>query len=348
MSFEKKFQNITILILIGFLLFLLSKSLLKFREADYFNISIVDTCHTDYHNIAVSKQGIFYEFFIDGEFLFSSSDVKRYAESIVIPPLNFIKNKGKFKKIKILFIGYPCGYTLDSLLKSISEDKETIIDFPVADMPFKDYLGKSSFLSSASRDAFKSKRINFIDLKDIYNSKDIFNKKEEQDFLLTANFLSECNKKYDFILINSPDPIDEPTSKWYDLNFYRMVKSVLKTDGIVSQQITSPFFTPQSLGLIEGRIRTNFKGILKFRTNIPSTGEWGFGFFSNIKLTEDMLDKKMNFKCSYLNRDILRAGFHFPKDKKNLIDLGLKNTNDLLHEIYFNEWQSYVKMSAFE
>jgi predicted membrane-bound spermidine synthase len=150
------------------------------------------------------------------------------------------------------------------------------------------------------------------------------------------------------IFINSPDPINEKTQKWYDTEFYNLIKKVMKKNGLTAQHITSPFFTPQSLGIIESRINSVFKDSIKIRTNIPSMGEWCFCFFQDHKIDSDIFLNLQVQGLKFLNKQSLSASLHFPKDKIEQIFKGNRGYKDELQKVFFKEWQEYVKMSDFD
>lgn len=316
-------------------------------EQDYFDIPIIDSEYSNLHALAVSKQGRAHEFYIDGEFFFSTSDISRFSESLVIPALNLKKDS----MVDVLFLGYPCGYIIETCLNNI--DKFNIklnrADLAAADMAFKNYFEESPYISDQAAGALKNKKLNCLDLDNWLSSKaagSISDNPDDYDY--TDLFLKNTLSRYDLIFINSPDPINEKTQKWYDREFYNLIKNVMKKGGVSAQHITSPFFTPQSLGIIEGRINSVFKGSIKIRTNIPSMGEWSFCFFQDHKIDNQIFLNLQTHGLKFLNKQVLHASLYFPKDKTEQIFSGNKGYKDDLWKVFFKEWQEYIKMSDFD
>lgn len=100
-------------------------------------------------------------------------------------------------------------------------------------------------------------------------------------------YLDECNEKFDIIIIDLTEPVEEgPAYLLYTQEFYRIVKDKLTPDGIISVQAGSASFTELlNLSSVYNTLKTAFPQVQPFQVDIPSFGgPWGFCLASlNIK-----------------------------------------------------------------
>jgi spermidine synthase len=97
-------------------------------------------------------------------------------------------------------------------------------------------------------------------------------------------YLENSPDKYDIIIIDLPDPIEEgPAYRLFTVEFYRTVGDRLTDDGIISVQAGSASLTELlNLTAVANTLRSVFPIVAVGVTHVPCFGgPWGFCFASN-------------------------------------------------------------------
>jgi len=118
----------------------------------------------------------------------------------------------------------------------------------------------NKYLPGHSRGAFQDKRteIHHTDARD---------------------FLSNCGEKFDIIIIDLPDPIEEgPAYLLYTREFYQIICDRLTDNGIISLQAGSASITDLlNLSAVNNTLKSVFPIVCAYKVDMPCFGgPWGF------------------------------------------------------------------------
>ena len=92
-------------------------------------------------------------------------------------------------------------------------------------------------------------------------------------------FLDRCGEKFDIIVIDLPDPIDEgPAYLLYTKEFYQVVRDRLTENGIISVQAGSASLTELlNLTAVNNTLKSVFPIVCTYKVDMPCFGgPWGF------------------------------------------------------------------------
>lgn len=92
-------------------------------------------------------------------------------------------------------------------------------------------------------------------------------------------YLANCSQRFDVIIIDLPDPIEEgPAYLLYTREFYQMVKDRLNDSGIISVQAGSATLTELlNLTAVNNTLRSVFPIVSTYQAHVPCFGgPWGF------------------------------------------------------------------------
>jgi len=93
------------------------------------------------------------------------------------------------------------------------------------------------------------------------------------------NFLEKSQDKYDIIIIDLPDPIEEgPAYLLYTQEFYRIARERLTKDGLMSVQAGSASLTELlNFTAVNNTLKSVFTKVTQYATHVPCFGgPWGF------------------------------------------------------------------------
>ncbi len=220
-----------------------------------------------------------------------------YHEMLVHPALISL-----YKPKSVLIVGGGDGGALREVLKHPVEEVVMVeIDKDVIELSKK-------YLPSLSKGAFSDKRLGLI-IDD------------------GAKYINETGKKFDAVIIDSPDPVG-PAKSLFSLKFYQSVFNVLKAGGIMIRQSGSTF-------LQSGELKSNYRKISKIfpyaAVQIAAIPTYIGGFFSFIlgskkinirRLNEKNIEERvlsLDLKTKYYNSQIQKASFILPNKIKERI-----------------------------
>lgn len=93
------------------------------------------------------------------------------------------------------------------------------------------------------------------------------------------DYLAQCNDKFDVIIIDLPDPIEEgPAYLLYTREFYQLVQDRLTSNGIISVQAGSASLTELlNLTAVNNTLKSVFPIVSTCKVDVPCFGgPWGF------------------------------------------------------------------------
>ena len=84
------------------------------------------------------------------------------------------------------------------------------------------------------------------------------------------------SERFDFAIVDFPDPSNFSLGKLYTTTFYRMLMNRLAPDATFVVQATSPLFARQSYWCIVATVEQAGLAVAPYHVYVPSFGEWGF------------------------------------------------------------------------
>lgn len=189
---------------------------------------------------------------LDGIFQTSEKDELFYHEPFVHIPMFSHPNPKR-----ILIIGGGDGGAVREVLKHPVDYVDLVeIDSMVVELTCK-------FIPSLSNDAFSDPRV----------------KKYFEDGSKFVDAASKENKKYDIIIVDSPDPVG-PAVSLFSREFYLNIKKILADGGIVVRQTGSMFLQEEEMPTNFRHMKEIFPEICVFTSDIPLYHGGKFSFIA--------------------------------------------------------------------
>lgn len=312
---EKEAKYISFLkvqaIIIAFLLligFVASDKIQSFAETLAYDENIIYSKSSPYQRIVITREKNNTKLYLNNNLQFSSSDEYRYHEALVHPGLSRIK-----KPANVLILGGGDGFAVREVLKYPEVSLITLVDL---DSTVTSLFRNTDFLSVLNDNALANERLEIINT-------DAF------------TWIKKNEKKYDFIIIDFPDPSNFSIGKLYSNSFYKQVKRILNEGGAFVVQSTSPFVARKSFWCVNNTIESVGFKTLPYHVYVPSFGEWGYIMgFSAFENTAQYLPEDLKFYDETRFVEMTK----FPKDM-NRIDAEVNRLNNQILIHYFeDEW----------
>ena len=250
---------------------------------------------TQYQKIVVTRHKDDVRLYIDGNVQFSSKDEYRYHEALVHIPMNVAASRSE-----VLILGGGDGMAARELLK-YPETNITMIDL---DSEMTRICSEDKVISALNEGSLDSDRVTIINM-DAYK------------------YLEDCDKKYDVIIVDLPDPNNEALAKLYSNIFYRMCGNALAPGGVLNVQSTSPYYATKSFWCVTKTLESEGFVVSPYHLQVPAFGDWGFNMA--VKPDNDMVEGDRiayeniridsGIETKYLTEDIIQSLFRFGKDE---------------------------------
>ena len=282
------FSIISLLFLVLALIF--SKWLLRTWTNELYDDRVIYTQETPYQQVVMTKSNDDVRLFLNGNLQFSSMDEYRYHEALIHIPL--INHTAK----DVLLLGGGDGLAIRELLKYSTINTITLVDLD----PAVTNLAKSNYhLTELNKHSLDHEKVSVI----------------HQD---AFGFLRNSGKKYDFIVIDLPDPNNTSLARLYSREFYWSIKSSLNEDGRFVTQATSPFYAKEAFWTISNTIENaGFASVIPYHVSIPSFGEWGFILATRTTTPKNSFtehDFSSMLETQYIDASSIIRAMHFEKD----------------------------------
>jgi len=301
-----KGSGIGILVLLVFG-FIFSNQMMHYAETVKYQDPIIYNKKSPYQKVVITK-GKDLRLFLNGNLQFSSSDEYRYHEALVHPGLAAIENPKE-----ILVLGGGDGLAVREILKYESVEKITLVDL---DPLMTKIFTTNNMLTSLNQNSLNSKKVEVIN---------------EDAFI----WLRNNKKKYDFIVIDFPDPSNFSLGKLYTTTFFKLLKDNMREETLLAIQSTSPYFARKSFWCVGNTIESIGLKIFPYHTYVPSFGEWGYFIASK---SEYVLPENIKPNLKYVNNLTLQRMFRFPPDMDMVKTDVNKLNNQILVRYFETEW----------
>lgn len=307
-----KGEAIAILIVLG-LGFAYSDNILTFSESNSYADSVIYSKSTKYQRLVLTKGKNDLRLFLNGNLQFSSRDEYRYHEALVHVGLATLPEAKK-----VLVLGGGDGLAIREILKYPNVEHITLVDLD-PDMT-KLFKGHEA-LSALNENALSSSKVKIVNT-------DAF------------IWLKDNQEKFDFIVVDLPDPSNFSVGKLYTNSFYQLVNRAMNVDGVVVVQSTSPYVAKQSFWCVDATMKAAGFQTTPYHVYVPAFGDWGYIIGTHYPFkTPEQFPPDLKF----VNADVVNSMLVFPKDMMVAESPVNKLNNQILVRIFDEEWSSYVQ-----
>lgn len=293
--------------------FAFSEKIMSIAETSTFSESIIYSTSTPYQRIVITGNGKDVRLFLNNNLQFSSRDEYRYHEALIHPAMGSLTDAKD-----VLVLGGGDGLAVREILKYPSVQSVTLVDL---DKDMTDLFRDQDLLARLNNHALQDERVSVIN----------------QDAFI---WLRKCNKKFDFIAVDFPDPGNFSLGKLYSDTFYRTLKTVLQPNGAIVIQSTSPYYAKNSYWCVVNTLRSIGFETTPYHCYVPSFGDWGYVIATNTPFTA-----KNNYPdgLRFVSADTVSQMLSFPKDMQPTVQAVNKLNNQALVHLFESEWSEYVE-----
>lgn len=291
--------------------FVYSDKILNFSEESSYHDKVIFSKNSKYQRIVLTKSNEDLRLFLNGNLQFSSKDEYRYHEALVHVGFSALPQAKK-----ILILGGGDGLAAREVLKYSSVEKITLVDLdPLMTELFK----TNTLLTPLNKDSLNHSKVQVIN---------------DDAFL----WLKNSSEKYDFIIIDFPDPSNFSVGKLYTNSFYREVKKKLAPKGLIVVQSTSPFVAKKSFWCVDNTIKSVGLKTFPYHVYVPAFGDWGYILAS--EEVPEFKEQNLASGLKFINYEVLKSLFIFPEDIRVSIQEVNKLNNQILVRYFEQEWSS--------
>ena len=298
--------------LILFVAFIKGNALTDWVENMSYGDKVVYSHSTPYQKILLTQAGDEMKLFLNGNLQFSSRDEYRYHESLVHPGLAAVPHPKK-----VLIFGGGDGLAAREILKYPEVESITLVDL---DKKMTELFSKNDFLTALNQESLLSPKVKVIN----------------QDAFI---WIKDNPEKFDFIIVDFPDPTNFSLGKLYTLTFYRNLYALLNDDGLAVVQSTSPYVARKSFWCINETLNEAGFSTAPYHSYVPSFGEWGYIIAGRRPYhAPESLPEGLKF----VSLGTLPAFFQFPTDMGPLDVASNRLNNQNLVKYFEDEWAKYA------
>ncbi len=268
---------------------------------------------TPYQRIVLTRWKNDLRLFLNGSLQFSSHDEYRYHESLVHPGLASMPWARR-----VLVLGGGDGMAVREILEYPHVQEVTLVELD-ATMPR--LFGSHPALRQLNREAFASPRVRVI-IADAFR------------------WLDETDERFDFVVVDFPDPTNYAVGKLYTNTFYRLLERSLNARGRAVIQSTSPLYARQSFWTVVHTVESVGLHATPYHAQVPSFGEWGFILAGR---EPHALPATLPAGLRYLTPASLPGLFQFPPDMDRVPAEINRLDNQVLVHLFEQEWRQVIR-----
>ena len=294
--------------------FAYAEKLVAMAEASTFQDNVIFSTSTPYQRIVLTGSNKDLKLFLNGNLQFSSRDEYRYHEALVHPAMATLRDPRN-----ILVLGGGDGLAVRELLKYPSVQSICLVDL---DKQMTELFKDQALLVRLNQNSLNDPKVTVLN----------------QDAFV---WLRKCPQKFDCIVVDFPDPSNFSLGKLYSDTFYRALKSVLKPDGLIVIQSTSPYYAKNSFWCVANTLHSVGLRTLPYHAYVPSFGDWGYVLASNHPIE---LGHRYPKNLRYVSQETVEQMLHFARDMMPTVDTVNKLNNQSLVHLFESEWSEYVEI----
>lgn len=292
--------------------FVWSGTILHFTETLGFKGDIIYARTTPYQRVVLVREGDSLQMFLNGNLQFNSRDEYRYHEALIHPGLQSLRGPAN-----VLVLGGGDGLAVREVLKYGSVKSVTLVDL---DADITRLFKSHEILVGLNKGALSSPKVTIINA-------DAF------------VWMRENSLRFDFIVVDFPDPSSFSLGKLYTNTFYRLLGRALSDDGVMVVQSTSPFVARRSFWCVVNTLKSVGLETTPYHAYLPSFGEWGYVIAS--KRAFSMPGHFMP-GLRFITPESAKIMTEFPPDMGPVDTEVNKLNNQALVRYFEEEWATYV------
>ncbi|MBY0546374.1 MAG: polyamine aminopropyltransferase [Candidatus Obscuribacterales bacterium] len=294
--------------------FAYAEKLVAMAEASTFQDNVIFSTSTPYQRIVLTGSNKDLKLFLNGNLQFSSRDEYRYHEALVHPAMATLREPKN-----ILVLGGGDGLAVRELLKYPSVESITLVDL---DKQMTELFKDQALLVRLNENSLNNQKVTVLN----------------QDAFV---WLRKCQRKFDCIVVDFPDPSNFSLGKLYSDTFYRSLKNAITPDGLIVVQSTSPYYAKNSFWCVVNTLKSVGFRTLPYHAYVPSFGDWGYVLASNHPIE---MRHEYPAGLKYVSQETVDQMLHFAKDMKPTVETVNKLNNQSLVHLFESEWSEYVEV----
>lgn len=309
----KLMRGSAITILAGLILgFVFADQMMDMAEAATYPDKVIYAKSTPYQRMVLTKAPQDMRLFLNGNLQFSSRDEYRYHEALVHVGLQAVRSPER-----VLILGGGDGMAAREVLKHDAVRSVTLVDL---DRSMTSLFSSNQTLSDLNDGALTSPRVRVLNT----------------DAFL---WLKNNRDRFDFIVVDFPDPSNFSIGKLYSTTFYRLLYRALQDDGAAVVQSTSPYVARKSFWCIDRTLQAVGFATTPYHAYVPSFGEWGYVLASKGPFAP--ADHYLP-GLKFVTRETVNQMLQFPPDMGRVPGEVNKLNNQVLVRYFEEEWSAYI------
>jgi len=298
---------------------------------------VIFSYNTQYQHVTVTERIMdpskpkVISLFINGRSQFASNDEKIYHSMLVAPVMHAAASAQQ-----VLIIGGGDGLALRDVLRWNPQSVDLVdIDRAIV-----------AFFTEPHYAEGKGKVINqpLLELNE-HAFSDPRVQTHFGDAFLKVDELIEKQYLYDAIIVDLPDPSHPDLNKLYSARFYAKLMSLLRGDGAMVVQSTSPYHAKNAFLSIGKTVKyAGFRHVEQYHHNVPSFGEWGWtiatknGLSAKARISQRA---KLDIDDGWSTRGVILSAFEFNSRFFNdLQSIKVNRINNMAaYNYYLSDWE---------
>ncbi|NOY67857.1 MAG: polyamine aminopropyltransferase [Gammaproteobacteria bacterium] len=296
---------------------------------------VIFSYNTQYQHVTITERIMdparekIISMFINGRSQFASNDEIIYHSMLVAPVMH-----AAARQDNVLIIGGGDGLALRDVLRWQPQSVD-LIDIDAAIVEFfttpliKNGTTVNQALLDLNQNSFSDPRV----------------KTRFGDAFIKVDELIQEQLLYDVIIVDLPDPSHPDLNKLYSARFYAKLMTLLKGDGAIVVQSTSPYHAKNTFLSIGKTVQyAGFKNVEQYHHNVPSFGEWGWtiatknGVSARSRISQ--IDS-LKVDDGWSTKGVILAAFEFNKhffDRLDKIKVNRIN-NQAAYKYHKDDWE---------
>jgi spermidine synthase len=315
LPWQKSLKATTAALLIALVCgFAISDKLMSFAEGSTYQDSVIYSTSTPYQRIVITHGAKDLRLFLNGNLQFSSRDEYRYHEALIHPALASLHEPQD-----VLVLGGGDGLAVRELLKYPSLKSITLVDL---DKKMIELFQQQDFLTSLNNHSLSDPKVKIV-INDAFV------------------WLRGCPQRFDAAIVDFPDPSNYSLGKLYSDTFYKALKAVLKPNGLIIVQSTSPYYAKNSYWCVVNTLASIGLDVTPYHAYVPSFGDWGYVIASTQPYRAPSQTSYPE-GLRYVSQESMLQMLSFPRDMLPTKSKINKLNNQNLVHLFESEWGEYV------
>jgi spermidine synthase len=275
-------------------------------EGSIYSDDVIYSRDSRYQHIVLTTWKDDLRLFLNAHLQFSSRDEYRYHEALVHPGLAALPSAKR-----VLVLGGGDGLAVREILRHPGVEHVTLVDL---DPAVTQLFSSHPLLTRLNEGSLSSPRVRVVNA-------DAF------------VWLDQNADRYDFAVVDLPDPNNYGLGKLYTAAFYRLLWRHINPGGSFVVQSTSPLFARRSYWSIVATIAEAGLETNPYHVYVPSFGEWGYVIAGR---TRYQAPATLPTGLRFLTPQLIAQSFDFPRDMER-VDVRPNRLNDQILVRYYAE-----------